>query len=71
LLGHIFSLTGKLVENDISARSLSMAAADIGRQKTVAIAGGRSKINAIKAVLASGLIHGIIVDERTARVLTA
>jgi DNA-binding transcriptional regulator LsrR (DeoR family) len=71
LLGHIFSLTGKLIENDISARSLSMAAADIGRQKTVAIAGGRSKINAIKAVLASGLIHGIIVDERTARVLTA
>ena len=71
LLGHIFSLTGKLIENDISARTLSMAAADIGRQKTVAIAGGRSKTNAIKAVLASGLIHGIIVDERTARVLTA
>jgi len=71
ILGHIYSLTGKLIENDISARTLSMAAADIGRQKTVAVAGGRSKINAIKAVLASGLLQGIIVDERTARVLTA
>ncbi len=71
ILGHIFSLEGKLIENDISARTLSMSAADIGRQKTVAIAGGRTKINAIKAALASGLVHGIIIDERTAKALTA
>jgi DNA-binding transcriptional regulator LsrR (DeoR family) len=70
ILGHIFSLDGKLIENDISARTLSMSAPDIGRQKTVAIAGGRTKINAIRAVLASGLIHGIIIDERTAKALT-
>lgn len=71
VLGHIFSLDGKLIENDISARTLSMSAADIGRQKTVAIAGGRNKVNAIRAVLASGLVHGIIIDERTAKALTA
>ncbi len=71
ILGHIFSLDGKLIENDMSARTLSMSAADIGRQKTVALAGGRTKVNAIRAVLASGLIHGIIIDERTARALTA
>ena len=71
ILGHIFGLDGKLIENDISARTLSMSAADIGRHKTVALAGGRSKINAIKAVLASGLIHGVIIDERTAKTLTA
>jgi len=71
ILGHIFSLDGKLIENDISARTLSMSAADIGRQKTIALAGGRTKVKAIRAVLSSGLVHGIIVDERTARVLTA
>jgi DNA-binding transcriptional regulator LsrR (DeoR family) len=71
ILGHIFGLDGKLIENDISARTLSMSAADIGRRKTVAVAGGRTKVNAIKAVLASGLIHGVIVDERTAKTLTA
>jgi DNA-binding transcriptional regulator LsrR (DeoR family) len=71
ILGHIFSLTGKLIENDLSARALSMAAADIGRQKTLAIAGGRSKIDPIKAILASGLIFGLITDERTAKALTA
>jgi DNA-binding transcriptional regulator LsrR (DeoR family) len=71
ILGHIFGLDGKLIETDISARTLSMSAADIGRRKTVALAGGRSKANAIKAVLASGLVHGVIVDERTAKTLTA
>jgi DNA-binding transcriptional regulator LsrR (DeoR family) len=71
ILGHIFSLDGKLIENDISARTLSMSAADIGKQKTVAIAGGRTKVKAIQAVLASGLVHGIIIDERTAKGLTA
>jgi DNA-binding transcriptional regulator LsrR (DeoR family) len=48
-----------------------MAPADIGRQRTIAIAGGRSKVDAIKAVLASGLICGIITDERTAKALVA
>jgi DNA-binding transcriptional regulator LsrR (DeoR family) len=71
VLGHIFSLTGKVIENDLSARTLSMAASDIGRQKTVAVAGGRTKVDAIQAALASGLIAGIIVDERSARALTA
>jgi DNA-binding transcriptional regulator LsrR (DeoR family) len=71
ILGHIFSLTGKLIENDLSARTLSMTADEIGRQKTVAIAGGRSKIDPIKAILASGLVHGLITDERTAKALTA
>ena len=71
VLGHIFSPSGKVIETGISARTLSMAAQDIGRQKTVAIAGGRSKTDAIRAALASGLFHGIITDERTARTLIA
>jgi DNA-binding transcriptional regulator LsrR (DeoR family) len=48
-----------------------MSAADIGRQKTVAVAGGQTKIDAIRAVLASGLLYGLIIDERTAKALTA
>jgi DNA-binding transcriptional regulator LsrR (DeoR family) len=71
VLGHIFSLDGKVVENGLSARTLAMSAADIGKQKTIALVGGRSKVDAIRAALASGLIYGIITDERTARALTA
>ena len=43
VLGHIFSLDGKVVENGLSARTLAMSAADIGKQKTIALAGGRSE----------------------------
>jgi DNA-binding transcriptional regulator LsrR (DeoR family) len=71
VLGHIFSIEGERVETDLSARALSMSAQDIGRNKTVAIAGGRSKIEAIRGVLASRLIHGLITDERTAQALLA
>jgi DNA-binding transcriptional regulator LsrR (DeoR family) len=71
VLGHIFSSGGERVETDLSARALSMAASDIGRNKTVALAGGRSKIEAIRGVLASRLIHGLITDERTAQALLA
>ena len=71
ILGHIFSQTGKVIETDISARTLTMDVEDIGKQKTIALAGGRSKIEAIRAVLASGLLYGIIIDERSARSLTA
>ena len=71
VLGHIFSMTGEQVETGLSARTLSMPANDIGRHKTIAIAGGRSKVDPIRAVLASGLIHGLITDERTARTLLA
>jgi DNA-binding transcriptional regulator LsrR (DeoR family) len=71
LLGNIFSLEGTVIECDLSARTLSMSAAEVGTQKTVALAGGKSKVDAIRAVLASGILHGIIVDERTAKALTA
>ncbi len=71
ILGHIFSPSGELIKSGLSARTLSMPVNEIGRHKTVAIAGGRSKIEAVKAVLASGLIFGLITDERTAKALIA
>jgi len=71
VLGHIFSERGERVETGLSARTLSMPVEDIGRHRTVAIAGGRSKVGPIRGVLASGLIHGLITDERTAKALLA
>ena len=71
LLGHLFSSTGDLIDTGVSARALSMSAPDIQRRPTIAIAGGRAKIHAISGVLASGLLHGLITDEGTARALAA
>jgi DNA-binding transcriptional regulator LsrR (DeoR family) len=69
LLGHMFSARGELIDSGFSARALSMSAEDIARRPTVAVAGGLSKIDAIRAVLGSDLLHGLITDERTARIL--
>ncbi len=69
VLGHIFSLEGQQIECPLSARALSMSAPEIGAQKTVAIAGGKVKIDAIRAALASGHIKGLLTDERTAQAL--
>jgi DNA-binding transcriptional regulator LsrR (DeoR family) len=46
-----------------------MSVSDIAKRPTVAIAGGRSKIDAITGVLASGLLRGLVTDEKTARAL--
>jgi DNA-binding transcriptional regulator LsrR (DeoR family) len=69
VLGHIFALSGELVQCPLSARALSMPAREIGAQRTVAIAGGKVKTEAIRAALASGLMAGLITDERTAHAL--
>lgn len=69
LLGHFFSPRGEMIESGLSARALSMSAADIERRPTIAVAGGKAKVQAIKGVLASGLMHGLITDENTARAL--
>lgn len=71
VLGHIFGASGELIANGLSARALSMPVEEIGSRKTVAIAGGRLKTQAIRAVLSSGLLSGLITDERTARELVA
>jgi DNA-binding transcriptional regulator LsrR (DeoR family) len=71
ILGHIFDLSGHLVETVLSARALSMPVEEIGSKKTVAIAGGPIKIEAIRGVLSSGLLSGLITDERTAAGLVA
>ena len=44
LLGHLFSSRGDLIESGVSARALSMSAADIQRRATIAVAGGKTKI---------------------------
>ena len=44
---------------------------DLPGRQVVAIAGGRDKARAIAAVLASGVLTGLITDEATAREMVA
>ncbi len=65
-LGVFFGSDGRPIESDLTARTLSYDFTDGKSRTTIAIAGGHGKAPAIDAVLRSGLISGLITDERTA-----
>ena len=69
LLGHFFSADGAVLDIDLSARATSMSAADLKKHRIVAVAGGLPKVTALRAVLRSRMLHGLIIDEATAQAL--
>jgi DNA-binding transcriptional regulator LsrR (DeoR family) len=69
ILGHFFSATGEAVDTSIAARTLSLRLDMLEGRRIVAIAGGKEKVWAIRSVLKSGVLSGLITDERSARAL--
>ncbi|VDC21185.1 sugar-binding transcriptional regulator [Pseudogemmobacter humi] len=69
MLGHFFDARGRVLETTLTARTLAVDLGGAGR--TVAVAGGADKTAAIRAVLQSGRLSGLITDEPTARALVA
>ncbi len=70
LLGHFFDKAGNILQTQLTARTLAVSFAEAGDQIT-AIAGGPDKVQAIRAVLSSRRLNGLITDEATARALIA
>ena len=71
MLGHFFDARGQRITNSLTARTLAVSLDARRRENIVALVGGQSKVAATKAVLASGLLSGLITDEQTARPLLA
>ena len=69
LLGHFFDDKGESVRTNLSDRTMGLTRAELKSSRIVAIAGGNQKVRAIKSVLNSSLLSGLITDERTARAL--
>ncbi len=69
MLGHFFDKRGQPVGQDLSDRILTQPLEALKGRRIVAVAGGAIKTDAIKAVLESGLLSGIIIDEHTARAI--
>ena len=69
VLGHFFDDNGRPVETELSQRILSLPLDQMKNKRVVAFAGGAVKVRAIRAVLRSGLLTGLITDERTARAI--
>ncbi|WP_054007108.1 sugar-binding transcriptional regulator [Cypionkella psychrotolerans] len=68
LLGHFFNADGRILQTQLTARTLAVSFAEAGDQ-IIAIAGGPDKVQAIRAVLSSRRMKGLITDEATARAL--
>lgn len=73
ILGHFFNENGEMVETPLTRRTI---AASLGQSRDrgdriIALAGGPHKVAAIRAVLNSGTLSGLITDERTAQDLLA
>ncbi|PKH26254.1 ERI operon repressor [Enterobacterales bacterium CwR94] len=69
LLGHFFDARGQRIDNGLTARTMAVPLDAGRRDNIVAIVGGPGKVDAIRAVLASGLLRGLITDELTAQAL--
>jgi len=69
LLGHFFDEQGQRVHTTLTERTLSVGLDQLDGKRIVAIAGGTEKVGAIRSVLMSGCLSGLITDERTAQAL--
>jgi DNA-binding transcriptional regulator LsrR (DeoR family) len=69
MLGHFFDEAGRPVETSLTARTVSLGLEQLSGRRIVALAGGASKIAAMRSVLNSGYLKGLITDERSAKAL--
>ncbi|PQV59213.1 DNA-binding transcriptional regulator LsrR (DeoR family) [Defluviimonas denitrificans] len=69
MLGHFFDAQGGVLETTLTARTLSVELNTRDDSRIVAIAGGAEKVGAVRAVLRSGWLKGLITDEATARAI--
>lgn len=69
LIGHFFDESGAPVSTELSDRTLSIGLEDLKNGRVIAVSGGEEKVQSILAILKSGLLDGLITDERTAKTL--
>jgi DNA-binding transcriptional regulator LsrR (DeoR family) len=71
ILGQFFDADGKHMPSPVSDRAMAPRLADLRAHRIVALAGGTSKTQAIRSILESGLLFGLITDEATAKRLVS
>lgn len=69
VLGRFVDVRGAPVDAEINSRTIALSLDELRGKEVVAIAGGKSKVEAIAAVLRGGAITALITDEATARSL--
>lgn len=69
--GLFFDAEGRPVDHPLNRRTIALGFEDLARTSTVALVAGRSKLQAAKGFLASGIAAGLIIDGDTALELVA
>ncbi|MCY4221218.1 MAG: sugar-binding transcriptional regulator [Thiotrichales bacterium] len=69
ILGYYFDGRGRRVASGLYGRAMSPDIEALKERTMVAVAGGVEKVEAVRAVLRSGLLDGLITDEATGRSL--
>jgi DNA-binding transcriptional regulator LsrR (DeoR family) len=69
MLGHFFDINGTRLETGLTARTIAASVENADMSRIIGLAGGLSKADAIRSVLRSGRLYGLITDERTAKAL--
>jgi len=70
VLGQFVDADGRPVDAPVNQRSIAVSIDDLRGKEVVVIAGGHGKARAIDAVLATGVVTGLITDEATAQQLS-
>jgi DNA-binding transcriptional regulator LsrR (DeoR family) len=71
VMGQFVDAEGKPLDCELNRRTLGVRLEDLRGRQVLAVAGGKDKVGAIRAVLRSGVVTGLIVDEDTARRVAA
>jgi DNA-binding transcriptional regulator LsrR (DeoR family) len=66
LLGRFFNPQGGIVEHELNRRTAAPDLADIAHVPLILLCAGIEKVQAVAAVLNSGLVHGLVIDGDTA-----
>jgi DNA-binding transcriptional regulator LsrR (DeoR family) len=67
LAGRFVKADGSLVDSEMNERAVGASLEDLRGRDVLAVAGGKYKADAIRAVLRSGVLTALIVDEATAQ----
>jgi DNA-binding transcriptional regulator LsrR (DeoR family) len=69
VIGRFLDKNGQAVAAELNERAVAVKLEEIKGKSVVAVAGGADKTEAIKAVLESHVIKGLITDEATAKAI--
>ncbi|MDQ0395481.1 sugar-binding transcriptional regulator [Labrys monachus] len=69
ILTYFHDAQGRPIRTEISSRAVTLPYEDLAGRNIVAAAGGADKVDAIRSILRSGLLKGLITDEATAAAL--